>query len=46
MQYSIQDGGDNRNIGKDLVPLGAGLVGGEDGGRFLIPSGNELEEEV
>ena len=34
------------NIGKDLVPLGEGLVGGKDGGRFFIPSGNELEEQI
>jgi hypothetical protein len=46
MQDTIQDGGGNRDIGKDPIPLGEGLVGGEDGGRFLIPSGNELEEQV
>ncbi len=26
--------------------LGEGLVGGKEGKRFLIPSGNELEEQV
>ena len=36
MQDAVQD------IGKDLVPLGEGLVGGKDGRRFLIPHGNEL----
>ena len=46
MQDTIQDGGGNRDIGKDPIPLGEGLVGGKDGGRFLIPSGNELEEQV
>ena len=46
MQYTIQDGGDNSNTGKDLIPLGEGLVRGKNGGRFLIPSGNELEEQV
>ena len=46
LQNPIQDGGGNRNIGKNLTPPGEGLVGGEDGGGFLIPSGNELEEEV
>ena len=46
MQYMIQDGGDNGNIGSDLIPLGEGLVGGEDGGGFLIPSGDQLEEQV
>ena len=46
MQYTSQDGGGNRNISKDLIPLGEGFVGGKNGGRFLIPSGNELEEQV
>ncbi len=46
MQYPIQDGGGNGNVGKDLVPLGEGLVGGKDGGGFLIPPGNELTEQV
>ena len=46
MQYTIQDGGGDGDVGKDLVPLGESLVGGKNGGRFLIPSGNELEEQV
>ena len=46
MQYTIQDGGGDGDAGKDLVPLGESLVGGKNGGRFLIPSGNELEEQV
>ena len=46
MRDAIQDGRGNRNIGKDFIPLGEGLVGGEDGGGFLIASGNELEEQV
>ena len=46
MQDTVQDGGGDGDVGKDLVPLGEGLVGGEDGGCFLIPSGNELEEQV
>jgi hypothetical protein len=29
MQYLIQDGGGNGNVGKDLVPLGEGLVSGK-----------------
>ena len=45
-QYPIQDGGGDGDVGKDLIPLGEGLVGGEDGGRFLIPFGNELEKQV
>ena len=46
MQDTIQDGGGDGDVCKDLVPLGEGLVGGEDGGRFLIPFGNELTEQV
>ena len=44
MQDAVQDGGGDGDVGKDFVPLGEGLVGGKSGGRFLIPSGNELEE--
>ena len=46
MQDTVQDGGGDGDVGKDLVPLGESLVGGKNGGRFLIPSGNELEEQV
>ena len=46
MQDAIQDGGGNGDVGKDLVPLGEGLVGCKDSGRFLVPPGNELKEEV
>ena len=46
VQNPVQDSGGNGNVGKDLVPLGEGLVGGKDGGRFLIPPGNELKEQV
>ena len=46
MQYTIQNSGGDGDVGKDLVPLGEGLVGGKNGGRFLIPSGNELEKEI
>ena len=46
MQDTIQDGGGDGDVGKDLVPLGEGLVRGKDGRCFLIPSGNELEEQV
>ena len=44
MQYTIQNSGGDGDVGKDLIPLGEGLVGGKNGGRFLIPSGNELEK--
>ncbi len=44
MQGAVQDGGGNGDVGKDLVPLREGLVGGKDGRRFFIPSGNKLEE--
>ena len=46
MQDAVQDGGGDGDIGKDLVPLGEGLVGGKDGGRLLISPGNQLEEQV
>ena len=46
MQNAVQDGGGDGDVGKDLVPLGEGLVGGKDGRRFFIPSGNQLEEQV
>ena len=46
MQDAIQNGGGDGDVGKDLVALGEGLVGGKDGGRFLIPSGNELKEQI
>ena len=44
MQGAVQDGGGNGDVGKDLVPLREGFVGGKDGRRFFIPSGNKLEE--
>ena len=46
MQDTIQDGRGNGNVGKDLIPLREGLVGSEYGGGFLIPPGNQLEEQV
>ena len=46
MQDTIEDGGGNGNVGKDLVPLGEGLIGSEDGGSFLIASGNQLEKQI
>ena len=46
IQDAIQDGRNNGDVGKDLIPLGEGLVGGKNGGGFLIPPGNELEEQV
>lgn len=46
MQDTVQDGGGDGDVGKDLVPLGEGFVGGKDGRRFFIPSGNQLEEQV
>ena len=46
MQDAVQDGGGDGDVGKDLVPLGEGLVGGKDGRRLLIPPGNELEEQI
>ena len=46
VQNPMQDRRGNGNVGKDLVPLGEGLVGSKDGRRFFIPPGNELEEQI
>lgn len=46
VQDPVKNGGSDGDIGKDLIPLGEGLVGGKDGGGFLVASGNELKEEV
>ena len=46
MQDTIQDSGGDGDVGKDLIPLGEGLVGGKDSGRFLVPPGNELKEQA
>ena len=46
MQNTIEDGRGNGDVGKDLIPLGEGLIGSEDGGGLLIPPGNQLEEEI
>ena len=43
MQDAIQDGGGDGDIGKDVVPLGEGLIGSEDGGGLFISPGNQLE---
>ena len=46
MQDTLQDSEGNGDVGKDLVPLGEGLVGGEDSGGLLIASGNQLEKQI
>jgi len=46
VQDTVENGGSNCNIGKNLVPLGKDFVEGKDGGGFLIPSGNELGEQI
>ena len=46
VQNPVQDSGGDGDVGKDLVPLGEGFVGGKNGGRFLVPSGNELKEQI
>ena len=46
MQDTVQDGGGNGDVGKDLVPLGKSLIGSEDGGGLLIAPGNQLEEQI
>lgn len=46
MQNTVEDGGSDGDIGKNLVPLGEGFVGGKDGGGLLVTSGDELKEEI
>ena len=46
MEDTVQDSGGDGDVGKDLVPLGEGLIGSEDSGGLLIASGNQLEEEI
>lgn len=46
VQNMVEDRRGDGDIGKDLIPLGKGLVGGKDCRDLLIPSGNELEEQV
>ena len=46
MQYPIQDGGGDSDIGKDLIPLGESLVGGKYCRGLFVSSGNELEKQV
>lgn len=36
----------NGDVCKDLVPMGEGLVGGENRRRPLIASGDELKEQI
>ena len=46
VQNAVQDSGGNGNVGKNLVPLEEGFVGCKNSGRFLVPSGNELKEQI
>ena len=46
MQDAIQDDGSNSNVGNDLVPLRESFVGGKNGRGLLIPSGDELKEQI
>ena len=46
MQYSVQNGRCDSDVCKNLVPLGKGFVAGKDRGDLLIPSCNELKEQI
>lgn len=46
MKHTIKDGRGNCHIGKNLVPLREGLVGGKDGGHLLVAPCDELKEQV
>ena len=46
MENTVEYSGCKGDVGKELVPLRAGFVGGKDVGSFFITSGNELKEEI
>ena len=46
VQDAVQNGGGNGDIGKNLIPLGKGLVGGENSRCLLVASGNELKKQI
>ena len=46
VQDTIQDSGGDGDVGKDLIPLGEGFIGSEDGGGLLIAPGNQLEKQI
>lgn len=43
---AVEDSEGDGDVGKDLVPLGEGFVGGKDGRSLFITFGNELKEKV
>lgn len=46
VEDTVEYSGCNDDVGKDLVPLGKGFVGGKNGRGLFIASGKELKEEV
>ena len=46
MQDTIEDGRGDGDVGKDLIPLGEGLIGSEDGGSLLIAPCDQLEKQI
>lgn len=46
MQQSIQNGSGQYRVAKHLAPVHKALVGRQDGGCFLVTSGDHSEEEA
>ncbi len=46
MEHTVEDSGGDGDVGKDFVPLRKSFVRGEDCRDLLIPSGDELKEQV
>src|SRR6266850_2380208 len=46
MGQAVDEGDDGCGVGEDVVPLGEGLVGGDEGWDLEIATADDLEEEV
>ena len=46
MDQPIDEGDDAGGVGEDLVPFAKRLVGGEYRGALLIPTRDDLEQQV
>lgn len=46
VQEAIDEGDDAGGVGEDLVPLGEGAVGGDDGAPELVAAVGEFEQQI
>ena len=46
VQQSIQQGGGDHGITKNLTPFGKAAIGGEDHGALFVAGIDELEEQI